>query len=65
MCGRFNQRPTSEMAAIFGAEDRLDDEGAHYDVAPTQRIAVVVELPDSLDVALVGYPLGSISNCRM
>jgi putative SOS response-associated peptidase YedK len=37
MCGRFTQRPTSEMAAIFGAEDRLDDEGAHYNVAPTQR----------------------------
>jgi hypothetical protein len=27
------------MAAIFGAEDRLDDQSAHYSVAPTQRIA--------------------------
>ena len=42
------------MAAIFGAEDRLDDEGAHYNVAPTQRIAVVVERRDN-QRAVVGY----------
>lgn len=59
MCGRFTQRPTSEMAAIFGAEDRLDDEGAHYNVAPTQRIAVVVERPDS-ERAIVGYRWGLV-----
>jgi len=59
MCGRFTQRPTSEMAAIFGAEDRLDDEGAHYNVAPTQRIAVVVERRDN-ERAVVGYRWGLV-----
>jgi putative SOS response-associated peptidase YedK len=59
MCGRFTQRPTSEIAAIFGAEDRLDDEGAHYNVAPTQRIAVVVERRDN-ERAVVGYRWGLV-----
>jgi putative SOS response-associated peptidase YedK len=59
MCGRFTQRPTSEMAAIFGAEDRLDDESAHYNVAPTQRIAVVVERQDN-ERAVVGYRWGLV-----
>ena len=59
MCGRITQRPTSEIAAIFGAEDRLADEGAHYNVAPTQRIAVVVERPDS-ERAVVGYRWGLV-----
>jgi putative SOS response-associated peptidase YedK len=54
MCGRFTQRPTSEMAATFGAEYRLDGEGAHYSGAPTQRIAVVVERRDN-QRAVVGY----------
>jgi putative SOS response-associated peptidase YedK len=47
------------MAAIFGAEDRLDDEGAHYNVAPTQRIAVVVERRDN-QRAVVGYRWGLV-----
>jgi putative SOS response-associated peptidase YedK len=59
MCGRFTQRPTSEMAAIFGAEDRLDDEGAQYNVALTQRIAVVVERRDN-SRAVVGYRWGLV-----
>jgi putative SOS response-associated peptidase YedK len=59
MCGRFTQRPTSELAAIFDAEDRLNDAGAHYNVAPTQRIAVVVERPDN-ERAIVGYRWGLV-----
>jgi putative SOS response-associated peptidase YedK len=59
MCGRFTQRPTIEMAAIFGAEDRLDDEGAHYSGAPTQRIAVVVERRDN-QRAVVNYRWGLV-----
>jgi putative SOS response-associated peptidase YedK len=59
MCGRITQRPTSEIAAIFAAQDRLDDVGAHFNVAPTQRIAVVVERPDS-QRAVVGYRWGLV-----
>jgi putative SOS response-associated peptidase YedK len=59
MCGRFTQRPTSEIAAIFAARDRLNDVGAHFNVAPTQRIAVVVERPDN-ERAVVGYPWGLV-----
>lgn len=59
MCGRFTQRPTSEIAAIFAAQDRLDDVGEHFNVAPTQRIAVVVERPDS-QRAVVGYRWGLV-----
>jgi putative SOS response-associated peptidase YedK len=47
------------MAAIFGAEDRLDDVAPHYNVAPTQRIAVVVERPDN-QRAVVGYRWGLV-----
>ena len=47
------------MATIFGAEDRLNDEGAHYNVAPTQRIAVVVERRDH-ERAVVGYRWGLV-----
>lgn len=44
MCGRFTQqRPTSELAEIFGAEDLAADDGGHYNVAPTDEAAVVVE----------------------
>jgi putative SOS response-associated peptidase YedK len=59
MCGRFTQRPTSEMAAIFAAQDRLNDAGSHFNVAPTQHIAVVVERPDN-DRAVVGYRWGLV-----
>ena len=59
MCGRFTQRPTSEIAEIFAAQDRLDDVGEHFNVAPTQRIAVVVERPDS-QRAVVGYRWGLV-----
>jgi putative SOS response-associated peptidase YedK len=44
VCGRFTQqRPTSELAEIFGAEDLAADPGEHYNVAPTDEAAVVVE----------------------
>ena len=34
MCGRFTQqRPTSEIAAIFEAEDLFDDPGGRFNVA--------------------------------
>jgi putative SOS response-associated peptidase YedK len=59
MCGRFTQRPTSEIAAIFAAADRLNDGGAHFNVAPTQRIAVVVERADN-ERAVVGYRWGLV-----
>ena len=43
MCGRFTQqRPTSEIARIFEAEDLADDPGARFNVAPTDEAAVVV-----------------------
>jgi putative SOS response-associated peptidase YedK len=59
MCGRFTQRPTSEMAAIFAAQDRLNDADSHFNVAPTQQIAVVVERPDN-ERAIVGYRWGLV-----
>ncbi len=44
MCGRFTQqRPTSEIAAIFEAEDLADDAGGWFNVAPTDEAAVVVQ----------------------
>jgi putative SOS response-associated peptidase YedK len=44
MCGRFTQqRPTSEIARIFEADDLAGDEGGHFNVAPTDAAAVVVQ----------------------
>lgn len=44
MCGRFTQqRPTSELAEIFGAEDLAGDPGEHFNVAPTDEASVVVD----------------------
>ena len=44
MCGRFTQqRPTAELAELFGAEPLVDDPGPRYNVAPTQDALVVVE----------------------
>ena len=43
MCGRFTQqRPTSELAEIFGAEDLADLPGGRFNVAPTDEAAVIV-----------------------
>lgn len=44
MCGRLTQQLTSaEIAELFGAEDRIEDSGGHFNVAPTQLVRVVVE----------------------
>ncbi len=47
MCGRFaQQRPSSELAEIFDADDLADDPGARYNVAPTDDAVVVVQRED-------------------
>jgi putative SOS response-associated peptidase YedK len=52
MCGRFTQqRPTSELAEIFGAEDLVPDHGGHFNVAPTDEAAVVVQRDDRRAIA--------------
>lgn len=52
MCGRFTQqRPTSELAEIFGAQDLADDDGGHFNVAPTDEAAVVVERDERRAIA--------------
>ncbi len=44
MCGRFTQRlSSSDFARIFGARDLVESAGEAYNVAPAQRVAVVVE----------------------
>ncbi len=47
VCGRFTQeRPTSDLAEIFAAEDLADAPGGRFNVAPTDEAAVVVERDD-------------------
>jgi putative SOS response-associated peptidase YedK len=50
MCGRFTQeRPTSELAEIFEAEDLAEGDdvgGGRFNVAPTDAAAVVVQRED-------------------
>jgi putative SOS response-associated peptidase YedK len=59
VCGRFTQqRPTSELAEIFEAEDLASDPGDHYNVAPTDEAAVVVQRDDRR--AVVRYRWGLI-----
>ena len=59
MCGRFTQqRPTSELAEIFEAADLAADDGGHYNVAPTDEAAVVVQRDDQR--AIVRYRWGLI-----
>lgn len=44
MCGRFTQeRPTSDLAEIFAAEDLADPRDARFNVAPTDEAVVVVQ----------------------
>lgn len=44
MCGRFTQeRPTSELAEIFEAEDLIGAPGGRFNIAPTDEAAVVVQ----------------------
>ena len=59
MCGRFTQqRPTSEIARIFEAEDLADDPGGRFNVAPTDEAAVVVQRDDQR--AVVAYRWGLV-----
>jgi putative SOS response-associated peptidase YedK len=59
MCGRFTQqRPTSEIARIFEAEDLAVDEGGHFNVAPTDEAAVVVQRDERR--AVVRYRWGLV-----
>ena len=59
MCGRFTQeRSTSELAEIFGAEDRADAPGGRFNVAPTDNAAVVVQRDDHR--AITAYRWGLI-----
>jgi putative SOS response-associated peptidase YedK len=59
MCGRFTQqRPTSELAEIFDAEDRAGLPGGRYNVAPTDEAAVVVQRDDRR--AITAYRWGLI-----
>ncbi len=44
MCGRFQQqRPASELARIFDAEDLTDAPDPRFNVAPTDEASVVVQ----------------------
>ena len=59
MCGRFTQqRPTSELAEIFDAEDRVGAPGGRFNVAPTDDAAVVVQRDDHR--AVTAYRWGLI-----
>jgi putative SOS response-associated peptidase YedK len=59
MCGRFTQeRPTSELAAIFEAEDLAGAPGGRFNVAPTTEAAVVVQRDDRR--AVTAYRWGFI-----
>jgi putative SOS response-associated peptidase YedK len=60
MCGRFTQqRPSAELAALFGAEDLAETPGERYNLAPQQMGLVVVER-DDLRRAIVPYRWGLI-----
>jgi putative SOS response-associated peptidase YedK len=59
MCGRFTQqRPVSELAAIFEAEPLADEPGERYNVAPTDEALVVVQRDDRR--AVIAYCWGLI-----
>jgi putative SOS response-associated peptidase YedK len=52
------QRPTSELAEIFEADDRIDAPGGRFNVAPTDEAAVVVQRED--ERAITAYRWGLI-----
>ena len=59
MCGRFTQqRPSSELAKIFDAEDLAASDGAKFNIAPTNEALVVVQREDRR--AVVRYRWGLI-----
>ena len=58
MCGRFTQeRPTSELAEIFEAEDLARAPGGRFNVAPTDEAAVIVQREDRRAVAAYRWGL--------
>jgi len=58
MCGRFTQqRPTAELAELFEAEPLVDDPGGHYNLAPTDPAAVVVERGDRRAITTYAWGL--------
>lgn len=58
MCGRFTQqRPTSELARIFDAEDRVAAPGGRYNIAPTTQAAVVVQKDELRAIAAYRWGL--------
>ena len=58
MCGRFaQQRPTAELAELFDAEPLVDDPGGHFNLAPTDPAAVVVERGDRRAVTTYAWGL--------
>jgi putative SOS response-associated peptidase YedK len=59
MCGRFTQqRPSSELAAIFGASDLATSDTARFNIAPTTEALVVVQR--EAERAVVRYRWGLI-----
>jgi putative SOS response-associated peptidase YedK len=59
VCGRFTQqRPTSELAEIFDAENLAADDGGHFNVAPTDEAAVIVQRAERR--AVVRYRWGLV-----
>lgn len=59
MCGRFTQqRPTSELARIFDAEDLAEDPGGRFNVAPTDEASVIVQREERR--AIVRYRWGLV-----
>jgi putative SOS response-associated peptidase YedK len=59
MCGRFQQqRPTSELAKIFEAEDLTDAPGPRFNIAPTTEATVVVQREEQR--AIVRYRWGLV-----
>ncbi len=60
MCGRFTQqRPSAELAELFGAEDRAGEVEPRFNLAPRQDGLVVVQR-DDLRRGLVAYRWGLI-----
>jgi len=59
MCGRFQQqRPTSELAKIFDAEDLTDGPDPRFNIAPTDEASVVTQREEQR--AIVQYRWGLI-----
>ena len=58
MCGRFTQqRPASDLAEIFDAEDRIGAPGGHVNIAPTNAAAVVVQRDERRAIAAYRWGL--------